>query len=72
MSTRGMEEQAVRPDSPPRPRLNLDPLSTYEVLTRQMVDDLTREVSATRQRVDTLFYLVIGSIVLDVLARLAG
>ena len=49
--------------------LNLDPATAYEVLTRQMVDDLTREVAATRQRVDTMFYLVIGSILLDVLIR---
>jgi hypothetical protein len=54
------------------PPLNLDPATTYEVLTRQMVDDLTRDVAATRQRVDTMFYLVIGSIVLDVLLRLGG
>ncbi|HUG16103.1 MAG TPA: hypothetical protein VMM78_13925, partial [Thermomicrobiales bacterium] len=52
------------------PPLNLDPATAYEVLTRQMVDDLTREVAATRQRVDTMFYLVIGSIALDVLLRI--
>jgi hypothetical protein len=73
-----IEEQIVPqvepPPMPPPPRtpVNLDPLTTYEVLTRQMVDDLTREVLATRQRVDTMFYLVIGSIVLDVLVRLSG
>lgn len=50
--------------------VNLAPLTTYEVLTRQMVDDLAREVSATRQRVDTMFYLIISSIALDLLLRL--
>lgn len=54
------------------PPLNLDPATAYEVLTRQMVEDLTREVAATRQRVDTMFYLVIGSIVLDVVMRIGA
>lgn len=64
---RGNRSRVDRP-----PPLNLDPATAYEVLTRQMVDDLSRDVAATRQRVDTMFYLVIGSIVLDVLLRIGS
>ena len=53
-------------------RVNLDPATTYEVVTRQMVEDLTRELSAVRQRIDTLFWVVITSIVVDVLVRWVG
>lgn len=56
----------------PQPPLNLEPATTYEVVTRQMVEDLIREVSAVRQRVDSLFYLVIAAIVGNVLLRFFG
>ncbi len=65
---RRMPRRRVTSERPPP--LNLDPATAYEVVTRQMVDDLIREFAATRQRVDTIFYLVISSIVLDMLIRL--
>jgi hypothetical protein len=55
-----------------RRAVNLDPATTYEVVTRQMVDDALRELATVRQRVDSLFYLVIASIVVDVVMRLVG
>lgn len=55
-----------------RPPLNLDPATTYEVVTRQMVEDIVREVTAVRQRVDSLFYLVIAAIAGNVLLRFFG
>ena len=54
------------------PRVNLEPATAYEAITRQMVDDLVREVTAIRSRLDSIFYIVIGSIVVDVFVRLAG
>jgi hypothetical protein len=54
----------------PNPPVSLDPTSTYEVITRQMVEDLTREVTAIRQRVDSIFYLVIAAIIGNLLMRL--
>ena len=56
----------------PQPPLNLEPATAYEVVTRQMVEDLIREVTAVRQRVDSLFYLVIAAIVGNVLLRFFG
>ncbi len=52
--------------------LNLDPATTYEVLTRRMVEDLAGEVAAIRSRIDTMFWVVIVSVVTDALLRLAG
>ena len=56
---------------PPNP-LNLDPATTYEVLTRRMVEDLASEVASMRSRIDTMFWVVILSVVTDALLRLAG
>lgn len=52
--------------------LNLDPATAYEVLTRRMVEDLASEVAAIRSRIDTMFWVVIVSVVTDALLRLAG
>lgn len=52
--------------------VDLTPASTYEALTRQMVEYVAADVAAIRARVDTLFYLVISSVIVDVLLRLAG
>ena len=67
----GRAMRPIRRSREPRP-LSLDPATTYEVITRQMVDDALRELAAVRQRVDSLFYLVVASIVVDLVMRLAG
>jgi len=56
----------------PPPDVQLEPASTYEAITRQMVIDLRAEIKSLRQRLDSLFSVVIGAIVLDLLLRLAG
>ncbi len=53
-------------------RVDLEPGCAYGVVTRQMVDTLLQELRVIRGRVDSLFSLVVGAIVLDVLLRLAG
>jgi hypothetical protein len=37
-----------------------------------MVEDLAREVTAMRGRIDTMFWIIIASAVTDALLRLAG
>jgi hypothetical protein len=37
-----------------------------------MVEDLTREVTAIRGRIDTLFWVIIASVAADVLMRLTA
>lgn len=68
----GRVARAARDREPPPDPLNLDPSTTYEVLTRQMVEDLAAEVSAIRSRIDTMFWVVIASVVTDAMLRLAG
>ncbi|HVX28913.1 MAG TPA: hypothetical protein VHA53_00430 [Nitrolancea sp.] len=60
----------LQPKAPPE--VQLEPASTYEAITRQMVIDLRSEIHSLRQRLDYLFSVVIGAIVLDLLLRLAG
>ena len=47
------------------------PRSVYEVVTRQMLEELKREVGEVKGRVNTLLWMVAGAIVLDVVVRLA-
>ena len=62
--------QLVKRKAPPE--VQLEPASAFEAITRQMVDDLRGEILAVRSRLDSLFSVVIGAIVLDLLLRLAG
>jgi hypothetical protein len=50
--------------------LNLDPRSTYEVLTRQMVSDLADELREIRQRVNGLIFVTVTAVITDVVLRL--
>lgn len=52
--------------------LRLEPVSAHEAITREMVLALQREVTHLRGRLDALFYLMVGSVLLDVLLRLVG
>lgn len=46
------------------------PRSVYEVVTRQMLEELKREMGEVKGRVNTLLWMVAGAIVLDVVVRL--
>lgn len=52
--------------------VDLDPKSTYEVITREKVGQIEDELKEIRYRVNGIFYLVIGSVLLDVLPRWLG
>ena len=45
------------------------PRSVYEVVTRQMLEELKREVGEVKGRVNTLLWMVAGAILLDLVAR---
>jgi hypothetical protein len=81
MSESESDRQALRDGTTLRQLVNrkkspldvqLEPASAFEAVTRQMVDDLRGEILALRARLDSLFSVVIGAIVLDLLLRLAG
>ena len=55
-----------------RDRVNLQPSSTYEAITRQMVEDLGEDLREIKSRINNIFYIVIGSILVDMLTRWMG
>lgn len=57
------EERAATP-------LDLDPRSTYEVLTRQMVSDMADELREIRLRVNGLLFITVTAVITDVVLRL--
>ena len=50
--------------------VDLAPASTYEVVTRQMVERLTDDLAEIKSRLDGLLFMVAGAIVLDLVIRL--
>ena len=51
-------------------RLDLDPRSAYELLTRQMVAALAEELREIRQRVNGLLFVTVTAVIADVVIRL--
>lgn len=69
------QAQPHDPDAPQEPGvLPVDerPRSVYEILTRQMLEDLRSDLAEVKSRVNALLWLVAGAVVLDWLARLLG
>ena len=50
--------------------IELAPRSTYEVITRERVEHMAADLAEIRNRINALFYLVIGSIIVDILLRI--
>lgn len=68
-----------RPDPTPRSRghpadsaggIETGPTSTYEVVTRQMVDSLAADLHEIKSRLNALFFALLGGILLDLLGRM--
>jgi hypothetical protein len=56
----------------PAEAIDLAPKSTHEAITRQMVEDLTRDLAEVKSRINALLWLVAGSILVSAALRLAG
>ena len=52
--------------------LEREPATVYEVVTRQKVEELAREVRDLRRRIDTMLLMVLAAIVVDLALRLSG
>ncbi len=48
------------------------PSSTYEAVTREMVQAMRAEIAEIKNRLNGLLFMVAGAIVLDIIVRLAG
>ena len=53
-------------------RLDLEPATAYEVVTRQMVEALGADLREIKGRLNGLLFLVAGAVVIDLALRLAG
>lgn len=54
------------------PGVDLAPGSAYEAVTRSMVDDLAEDVKEIRGRIDAIFWLIAGTIVVELVMRALG
>ena len=53
-------------------KIDLEPTSTYEVVTRQMVDGLRDDLQEIRGRINGLIFPVAGSAIVEVVSRIVG
>ena len=52
--------------------VDLNPGSAYEAVTRTMVDELSEDVKEIRGRIDAIFWLIAGAIVVELVLRALG
>ncbi|HET8523663.1 MAG TPA: hypothetical protein VFL82_10525 [Thermomicrobiales bacterium] len=80
MNNRLMEVRRRRAGDPlhsrrPRsslPKVDLEPASTYEVVTRQMVESLADDLREIKGRLNGLLWMIAGAMVLEIALRLMG
>lgn len=58
-----------RQPADPEP-IDLRPGNAYEAVTRQMVESLTDELREIRSRLNSLIFMMLGAIVLDIVSRI--
>ncbi len=73
------DTRAGDPDTPgggpaggPSGGIDLGPASVYEVITRQMVDSLRDELREIKSRLNTLLFMMIGAIMVELAMRIIG
>lgn len=61
--------QLRREPAPEHEPIDLRPASVYEAITRQMVESLAEELREIKGRLNGLIFMMIGTILLDILSR---
>ncbi len=56
----------------PAPAVELRPAGAYEAVTRQMVENLAADIREIKNRLNGLLFMVAGTVLLDVIVRVAG
>jgi len=71
-SLRALAERLAARRRPPAAAggVNLAPCCAYELQSRQLIEELTRELAELRQRLNGLLFLIAGAIVADIVLRL--
>jgi hypothetical protein len=49
--------------------LDEKPRSVYEIVTRQMLEQVKEDVKEVKERVNTLLWVVVGAVVMEVVVR---
>ncbi|CAN5510035.1 hypothetical protein BH23CHL4_BH23CHL4_22850 [soil metagenome] len=55
-----------------RRTVEVGPSSAYEAVTRSMVDGLADDVKEIRNRINGMFWLIAGTVTIDLVLRIAG
>jgi len=55
-----------------RAPVEFGPTSAYEAVTRSMVNGLAEDVKEIRNRINGLFWLIAGTVTIDLLLRVTG
>ncbi len=69
------DTRAGEPSTPgggPAGGIDLGPASVYEVITRQMVESLRDELREIKSRLNTLLFMMIGAIMVELAMRIIG
>lgn len=63
--------RGIRPDEPPDDYepLDLRPATAFELITRQMVESLTEDLREIKSRLNSLIFMTIGAILLEIVSR---
>jgi hypothetical protein len=54
------------------PGIDLKPTSAYEAVTRQMVESLSDDLKEIKSRLNNLFFVIAGGILLDLIGKVLG
>lgn len=49
-----------------------DAVTAFEAMTRRMVEELADDVREIRERINGLFWLIAGTVVVDLILRVSG
>jgi hypothetical protein len=58
--------------TPPETGIDVRPASTYEAVTRQMVEFLADDLREIKSRLNNLVFMIAGAILIDVISRVIG
>ena len=63
---------APTPSSASRPAVNTEPSTAFEALLRQQMESLEQQLQDLRGRINNLFILIVGTVALQAVLRVAG
>lgn len=79
-AVRGLLSRAIRnhgraPTTPApdaRPALDMEPSTAFEALLQQQMQTLEQQLQDVRKRINDLFLLIVGTVALQAILRVAG